>query len=168
MTLPISIEDPRAQFLAELDREDDLGMIIRAHIRIEILLNGIVETLAPNPKYIGKLELDYHHTVVLAMLLGLKAGIERPLRALGKLRNDFAHDIDTTMDLSKAKNLYETLEAEDKNIVQEVFKRVKDKHPDTITESSFNELQPRDKFKLIAVVLWERVNDALSNTKNSE
>jgi hypothetical protein len=168
MELPMDNEDLRHQFLAELNREDDLGMTIRAHIRIETLLTEIIENLAPNREYIDKLELDYDHSVTLAMLLGFKVGLEKPLRVLGKLRNNFAHNIDTAIDQNKVKNFYDSLEEQDKNIVQDIFKKVKNKNPETITESSFSKLQPRDKFKLIAVVLWTHVNYALCKTKNNE
>lgn len=149
------------QLTADLFREDEMGAIVRAHIRIENLLIQTIESLLPRPKYLKKLNLDYDGRVTLALALGLKEQFGPPFRALGKLRNNFAHKLDTSLTKQVVANIYESLGADDKKQVQECFKRIKDENEETRHVKRFSDLEPGDQFKLIAITLWAVVRAAV-------
>ena len=108
-------------FSDDLAKSDDLGSVIRAHIHIENGVYSLVENLTPNAEHLKRLDLDYDQTVSLALVLGLDADWVPSLRAIGKLRNRFAHQLGTVLDDSTVNNLYESLPATGKNNVQATF-----------------------------------------------
>ena len=85
------------EFAEDLGAEDDLGAVIRAHIRIENLLYELLERMSPNPVALKSLNLNYDREVRLAVLLGMDSSLAPPLKLLGKLRNKFAHRIDAAI-----------------------------------------------------------------------
>lgn len=161
MQFPLAIEEELNQFTADLSREDEMGAVIRAHIRIENILLLVLDNLIPNPKHLKQLRLDYDGHVTLALSLGLNERFGAPLRTLGKLRNDFAHRIDFKLSKQAVTNLYKSLSTEDKTEVQSVFSRIKGLSDHTRDIGRFSNLEPMDQFKLIAVTLWAVVQAAL-------
>lgn len=139
-----------------------MGAVVRAHIRIENLLIQTIENLLPHPKHLKNLGLDYDGRVTLALALGLKEQFGPPFRTLGKLRNDFAHKLDTSLTKQVVSNLYNSLSSEDKEQVQACFKRIKDENEETRHIKRFADLEPRDQFKLIAITLWAVVRAAVN------
>jgi len=71
------------QFQHALQGEDELGVVVRAHIHVEAALNALIETVSSNPNYIDKMDLEYSQKVRLAVALGLLPQYESPLLALG-------------------------------------------------------------------------------------
>ncbi len=145
----------------DLFREDEMGAVVRAHIRIEGLLIRTVESLLPRPQQLRKLNLDYDQLVTLALALGLREEFGPPFRALGKLRNDFAHKLGTSLSKQVVSNLYETLGSEKKAQVQACFSRIKAEHESTKNIKRFSDLEPGDQFKLIAISLWAAARAAV-------
>jgi len=125
----------------DLFREDEMGAVVRAHIRIENLLINTIERLTPKPKHLGRLNFDYDSRVTLALALGLKDQFGPPLRALGKIRNDFAHKVDTALSTEMVNNLYACLGAEDKDRVQGCFRNIKGENPETKDIKRFADLE---------------------------
>lgn len=142
---------------ADLTREDELGAVVRAHIRIESLLIQVVESLVLRPPILRKLNFDYDEYVTLALALGVDERFGPPLRVLGKIRNDFAHKLDTTLSKQSARNLYNALSAEDKQRVQGCFERIKSINEQTRDIKRFSDLEPTDQFKILAITLWAAV-----------
>lgn len=93
------------EFAADLKNEDELGSIIRAHIRIEYLLRQALRNWIPQPEYIDKLDPDYDALITIALLRGMDERYGPPFRALDKLRNDFAHKPDTKLTKQSVNNL---------------------------------------------------------------
>ena len=141
-----------------------MGAVVRAHIRIESILFSVVEELSPNPQHLRKLGLDYDGYVTLALVLGLSEHLGPPFRALGKLRNDFAHKADFSLNQSSVTNLYTALSGSDKAHVQSMFDRIKGDNEETAGKK-YSELEPMDQFKLIAVTLWAAAQAALINVR---
>ena len=156
-----AIEAEVQELTADLFREDEMGAVVRAHIRIENLLIQTIECLLPNPKHLKKLNLDYDGCVTLALALGLNEQFGPPFRALGKLRNDFAHRLDTSLSKQVVANLYDCLGPDDKGQVQACFKRIKYENEETRHVKRFANLEPGDQFKLIAITLWAAVRAAV-------
>ena len=140
------------EFLSVLNSEDDLGAVVRGHIHIESHLNTLIESCLPNPTYVKKLDLEYHQKVDLAVACGLEGRLARPLRALGTLRNKFAHNLDAKLGKKEADCLYNSFDGEDKQLIQSAFQRTnkqsKEKMPKSLTK-----MEPKDQFILIAISL---------------
>ena len=156
-----TIQDEIQELTRDLFREDEMGAVIRVHIRIENLLIQTIECFLPHPKHLSKLNLDYDGRVTLALALGLKEQFGQPFRAFGKLRNDFAHKLDMTLTKQAVSNLYESLGPEEKDHVQATFKRIKNDNPETRHINRFAALDPGDQFKVIAISLWAVVRSAV-------
>lgn len=115
--------DLQSTFLDSLDGEDELGIVIRSHIHVEQYLNSLIVKLNVNDKYLDKMELTYFQTVQLAIGLGLDPRFESALYKLGKLRNDFAHNIRGNLTEDDAKSLYQCLSGSEKNTLQNLVKK---------------------------------------------
>jgi hypothetical protein len=62
-----SVEARTDAFFQMLNGEDDLGMVIRAHIHIEHELREFILATAPNPGEIKFSDYDYAKTLQLAL-----------------------------------------------------------------------------------------------------
>ena len=133
-----------------LEGEDDLGVVIRSHIIIENYLNQLIESCMENPEAIRDLNVDFHQKVKLSIGLGLNPRFERFLNSLGTLRNDFAHNLRSSISKQDANNLYKCLDPEDKKTLQGVLKEDKKKRKDDVP--SFRELEPKDKY--VMTTIW--------------
>lgn len=165
MTQPLAEIDSEASFTQVLLGEDELGVVVRAHIRIEALLIQLLEQMVHKTKYLNKLELDYAGRVNLAVALGLKASFASPLLALGTLRNSFAHQPNTLVDKNRIDSLYKSLGEDEKEVVQESFLKTK-----SLTASkgkSFRALVPKDQFILIAVTLRSMLKAAITQVNEA-
>jgi hypothetical protein len=141
-----------AKIIADLMREDELGMVIRAQIHIETHLLRLIEFLVPYPEDLDKLNLGYFQRVQLAVAMGLSPEQAAPLNVLGSIRNRFAHKLDSRLTKNDAKNLYKALGADDKDIVQKSFERTKEQVSPS-PSVKFKQLEPKDQFILIVVAL---------------
>lgn len=111
-------EQDRA-FQEALGAEDELGLVVRAHIHIESLLNQLIEVVVVDSKALGRMQLDYSQRVHLAQALGMDSDLAKPLQALGKLRNDFAHKLDMKLKVDRVDAFYETFPASIKKILHD-------------------------------------------------
>ena len=139
------------EFIQSLQAEDELGLVVRAHIHIEARLIELLSLLA-DAKALEKIGLDYFQRVHLAVALGLKDEHSKGLLALGTLRNAFAHKLGSSLTDTRVRNLYEALCADDKAGVQQAYvktERTLNQHDG----KKFKALSPRDRFVLIAVAL---------------
>jgi hypothetical protein len=105
--------DERAErtrwLLNALSGEDDLGMVVRAHIVIEHELEEFVRFAAPRPSQVKFSEMDYDAKVRLALVLGLDENLKPALNAAGSLRNKFSHRLEMKLGEQEVKNLFATL-----------------------------------------------------------
>jgi hypothetical protein len=146
--------DPRPEFdknfLSALLAEDELGVVIRAHIYIEASLNEFNEACIPVPQHIPNLR--FQQRIDLACALGLKPEYGPALKVLGHMRNAFAHKLNTKLTRESVEKLYCALSKTAKEAVEQSFRKTKsqllaEKGPD------FQNLEPKDQFVLIAVSL---------------
>jgi ribosomal protein L20A (L18A) len=145
----------------DLFRDDEIASVIRTHAKIEDLLTKTVEALTPKPQHLKRLNLDHDGRITLALALGLKDQFGPPFRAFAKLRNDFAHKPDTALTKEAVENLYKSLGSEEKQQIQECFRKMKASNSQELTENKYSELSPNDQFKIIAVTLWSVVRAAV-------
>jgi len=153
-------------FRSDLFRDDDLGSIIRVHLHIEYHINDILDLLVPYPEDLKPIQLDYDGKVNLICALGVQPERIKILKALGTMRNKFAHNLNFKLDNSNVKSLYESLDSSAKEILQSSHNlmRSKEQHKGV---AAFNKLTVKDQFILIAVVVRHmllRIIDELKNT----
>lgn len=161
MKTPEYVQREVEELAKDLGREDEMGAVVRAHIRLESIVFHFVEALLPASAHIKRMNLDYDGYVSLALALGLDEQYGPSLRAMGSLRNKFAHRISTTLDTSTVNNLYTSLRPEDKQQVQVSFARIRAQHESVQVVTKYSELSPKDQFQLIAVILWTSMRAVL-------
>ncbi|WP_243318095.1 hypothetical protein [Geothrix paludis] len=166
MDTPEIDEAEVSALVADLLREDDLGVVIRAHIRIESALCEVVDALLREPSYRSKLNLDYFNTVILAIAVGINTEYGPSLKAIGTLRNSFAHDLETKLDGNSISALYAALVPRHKDKVQEISRNLWVDHNSTMPYPTFKNLSPRDQFIAIAIVLWGAVKGTVLHLRN--
>src|SRR6266436_3435780 len=110
-----------ATFIDALNSEDDLGMVVRAHIHIEHELREFVTSAAPRPDQVK--EMNFDGTIRLALVLGLDATLKPALNAIGNLRNKFSHRLGMKLGSQEVNDLFATLSPQDKKMVQEIYKK---------------------------------------------
>lgn len=141
--------------------QDELGAVIRSHIRVESALSSFLCKSVLKPEFLKLLRLDYDQSVSLALVLGLDKDYEKPLRALGNLRNKFAHEPD--MDLSKGtiNNLYSVLGAEAKKNAQTIFLTLKKDNASMSHFQRFGDMPPPEQLKIIVTCIWSQTHRAV-------
>lgn len=160
METSIEIQSSINELAKDLFREDEIGAVIRAHIRLESILIKLVESLITSPKHLNRLNLDYDSYVNLALALGLDEDLGPVLHAMGKLRNNFAHKLDTKLDSGVVNNLYQALSNREKQQLQTSFSQMRNENEDLKKVSKISELSPGDQFKIIAVIIWAAMQAA--------
>ena len=118
--VPNEQEARLATFIDALNSEDDLGMVVRAHIHIEHELREFVTSAAPRPDQVK--EMNFDGTIRLALVLGLDATLKPPLNAIGNLRNKFSHRLGMKLGSQEVNDLFATLSPQQKKMVQELYK----------------------------------------------
>ncbi len=137
-------------FKKALESEDELGLVIRAHIHIEASLNQFINCNVVHSSHLSKMQLDYAQKVHLAVCLGLLPKYASPLLALGKLRNYFAHQPETQLSQDRVKALYDSLSSDDKSLVQDSHQRARKKTPDSKIPT-FSRLSPKAQFIMLSI-----------------
>jgi hypothetical protein len=135
-------------FVDALFGEDDLGVVVRAHIHVEAKLVEFLELLVVAPQHLERMKLEFEQKVNLAVALGLKPEHASGLSALGNLRNAFAHRLDAKLSEERVRNLYETLSGADKQARQVTYDKT-NRDAGKSDAPPLKELSPRDRFILI-------------------
>ena len=145
-------------FAMDLAREDDLGAVVRAHIRIESCLVNFVEGHFHDSKHLARMSLVFDDYVSLFMAFGVAEAWGPCLRAMGSLRNRFAHKLNTTLDVQAVNNLYDALPSEGKDQVHASLARIRaiEVNGETLPQK-YKDLSCKDQFSLIALIIWTRV-----------
>lgn len=144
--------------------EDGLGCILRGHIHIENRLDQFLSIIAKNEEQLRKADLRYSQKVALALALGLPSWLASPLNYIGKLRNEFAHNLDRKIGKQEVDNFYRTFPGEEKISIQKAtsntHKRMK--QPDI----PFKEMPEIDQFRMCAMTVEAAVRVATQKRAN--
>lgn len=145
MEIPRNV-DP--SFYKHLVAEDELGMVVRAHIHIEASIIDYLKQVVPNPGLLPR--LTYEARLRLACALGLDQDHFDALKALGDIRNRFGHNIEARLTDEAVNDLYAHMPPLAKEATLGAYART----TEGSTEApSFDKLSARDRFVLIAVAL---------------
>jgi hypothetical protein len=159
----VTIDKDEPAFIAAPKGEDELGMVVRAHIYVEARLLELLRKRVIHLEFLDKMRLGYAQRVDLAFALGLKQQYAKPLHALGTLRNAFAHEPETHLTKDRVDGLYKTFSAQDKSVLYTAYVRTKEKTRSR-TETHFRALPSKDQFILIAVTLRSMLTAAMLQT----
>lgn len=145
------LEGRRAAFYAALEGQDDLGVVVRAHIYIEEELRHFVRVKAPAPEFVDFDGLDYSATLTLALILGLPEKFKAPLKTLGSLRNKFSHRPGMAIDRSAARDLYVKLGPTAQKELRDALKKTQLIRSDR--ETNVEKMSPKELFCVVCVQL---------------
>lgn len=154
----------QADLVKILVGEDELGVVIRAHILIESQLLMLFDLLVPYPKHLKNVRLGYRQRVDFALALGLKPQYGPPLKSFGKIRNDFAHKPDTGLTEKHVKDLFGALDPKDRQVVLNCVASTNRKLGRSMNVA-FRALERKDRFTLIVVALHAALLAAVMEIK---
>lgn len=139
------------RFYADMSGKDALTVVVRAAIYIESQLIHLIETYL-DPAHIAKMDLSYLQRVYLAAAIGMEPRLVKPLKALGEIRNKFAHRLDVELSQNEAENFYSAFDPVDKQIIHAVYQRMR-KGSDKKHPSVLKSLPPLERFSLCVTAL---------------
>lgn len=148
---------PREEsFISSILAEDELGVAIRSHIYVESALDSFIEEFILDFSYIKKMQLDFSQRVNLAVAVGFPKEYAPALMHLGRIRNKFAHRLDTKIDKPSMKEFYKSFSPEQKNLIHLTFKNTIEKvsigHKRTLLD-----LSPKEQFAIFSTALRMQV-----------
>lgn len=156
------------QFISDLQGEDELGAVVRAHLYIEYFTDQIIQIVVAKPECLKPLNLDFSGKVNLLMALGVDPEIKKPLTVLAGLRNKFAHRPNYKLTKSETNNLYEAIGTDDKNLVQRSYSgALTMTKPEMKNVPKFKELSPKDSFVFLALAVRGIVVSTLNEIKGN-
>lgn len=95
--------------MADLQREDDVGLVLRGHLHVE---HQLIELASMHLPFAGRCDwgrISYRAKVELAHGCGLPEDLQKLLIRLGALRNRFAHVLDVSLSTQSVLELYNVL-----------------------------------------------------------
>lgn len=143
------IDKERELLAVDLSHEDALGVVIRGHIRIEGLLVRYIDAKLPNPQHIEDQNFGYYERTSLAISLGLREDLKGPLRALGKIRNQFAHTPDVAFSENQYKDFVSAFSKKDKEVFEKSLAKVA-----ADSKTDVRKFTHRDLFRFLITTLW--------------
>ena len=152
------------EFFKALQGEDELGLVVRAHIHIEAKVLELL-ALCADSNFLEKMNLDYSQRVQLAVALGLKEEHARGLQALGKLRNIFAHKLNSSLTDERVDNLYKALSSIERDVIQRAYQTT-EANLKRFEGRKFNQLPPRERFEFIVSAMQVVVISAINEKKS--
>jgi len=159
---PIPVE----LFFESFSGEDELGVVIRAHLHVESLVHQYIAAKVFDVKPLKKLRLDFDIWVDIACALGLPSEVAPGVKSLGGLRNKFAHRPGQVLTRESVGALYETLSPRSKAAAQHSYKNLVDRAEDK--RPSFREVDPKTKFCLIAISVYANLLIELEQNGNAQ
>jgi hypothetical protein len=155
-------EDDAEGFHTALLREDELGAVIRAQIYLEHDLIAFVRARLTNADALSGSDLSYARLVRLAIALGLPARFERPLTAFARIRNGFAHRLDTAL---TSKTVHEFVGSFSDEMKRDADAGIGSIHFLGVTGNTKEALTPRGLFIMYAYYLWIMLSEEIKGPK---
>jgi|GEM_PF-1242977 len=151
-------------FTQMLMLQDEVGSVVRSHIHIEGMLNELVELRLIDPAPIKKANFNYEQTCILVIALGLDPLFLPPLKALGNIRNAFAHDLKTRMSAGMMNDFYKSFSPDDKALMNNIYRNLQAKGG-LSNKISLSKCEPRDRFSIYALTLRAALAAAIKEAK---
>lgn len=158
--------------IAILNGEDEIGVVIRAHIEIELYLNEVLDRLIPY--YEDFPELEYSDRVKVSIAMGLHPDLRSPLLFIGKIRNKYAHEKGYKLTKEVLDNFFETFSPKHQKIIktslEKTIRFTAVKEPENMGSGpeKHYELNVRNRFSLYAITLRGALHRALIELKDEQ
>jgi len=149
-------------FYAALFREDALGAVIRAQIYVEHELIEYVKSRVSSPEAFQRADFQFNRLIRLCVALGLPDRFVRPLNALAKIRNEFAHRLGTKLDDKRVNEFVGSFSPE---MLQEAKERINLIHFPDGGGPTYDRLKTRGRFDFHAYYLWATLTLQTRNGK---
>jgi len=159
----MATENPNRKFFQALSGEDELGVVIRAHVHIEATLTQLIEKRVPFPEHLPN--LNYERRLQLACALGLKVEHLASLQFLGVLRNRFAHRPNVGLDGAAVNELWSKITPNNQKLVLQALEMTLQERNESLP-ADFATLNPKSRFVLISVVLKQLLDQAIREAKD--
>jgi hypothetical protein len=109
-TIPKHIPQSHNSMLNHINADDPLQIVVRGHLYVEAMLNKLICLRFPFPKAIDLADMHYPIKVDLAVALGMLSKDDAgSFRALNKLRNRLAHNIEYRVTSKDVRELLGTI-----------------------------------------------------------
>jgi hypothetical protein len=146
----LAIEERQFELTKFLIGDDPLGMVLRAHMHIE---EELIKFIAARGQPEKDLPRGYARCADLAVELGLPQDFRKQLVVLGRLRNRFAHQPNTLIDLSDAE-AFDAAHDPNDNVVDYAYSSTLSKLDDKDRKPSVKDLEPKQRVILHIITLW--------------
>ncbi len=122
--LPLDINERLVIISNTLFRENDIALILRAHIILERELNRFNERRLADIKALGRLADGFSNNLRIAQALGLEKEGTTLYRKLNNLRNDVAHKLNYHLTEKSVTELYSCLSLTQKYTLNKLTARL--------------------------------------------
>lgn len=131
-----------------LSGEDNLGVVIRALIHMEHELDKFIDKMLLKP---DELKLNnFGMRLKVALACGLRQDLKKPLQILGKIRNDFAHQLNTDLTEVHVEELRKSFSRLELTILHATCTKMRGGSGAPLYE----DFGKSDRLKLLLTVLW--------------
>jgi hypothetical protein len=145
-------------FFTAILGEDDLGVVIRAHIHVESELTKYIASALPEPSELGR--MDYSARLRLALACGLPKDLKAPLNAIGTLRNKFAHRIGMALSDTDADNVFHSFNEQFKKATEVIYRAA------AASPLPIEQRTPKERLVFYIVVIWTMVFNERTKTRS--
>ncbi|MDK1377111.1 MULTISPECIES: hypothetical protein [unclassified Sinorhizobium] len=153
MQTPDTVGDD-AQFYNDLIHTNSLVVVVKATIHIEQEVIKLIHSVVYDANAFDKIDLTYLQRIQLAIALGLEPRFLRPLKALGEIRNKFAHVLRHELNKNDVDGFYDAFDPLDKQVIQDTYARVRKSDVMKLRKpKKIAGLTPLDRFALCATTL---------------
>lgn len=147
-----------AKFRDSLFGEDELGVVVRAHIHIEARLNELLHLLTPVPDRLPRLQFEQRVNLIGAM--GIDPNALTPFKKLGHIRNKFGHQLRVSLTVAMVDDFWDSISSTHQKVIVDGYEATREQFPDK-KMPEFNELSPKDRFISIVVCLDKLIDSAM-------
>lgn len=145
------------QFATRLSNCTELELVILSTIAIEHELNQFLMLIVPKVQHLKNVKLDFCGKVHLALSLGMTEDLQSPLKSIGNIRNDFAHNWAMKLDKSRVDSFVHNFTKEHQDHARKLYDKLKAASKLRPFKEPFHDLKLNDRFLLSAVVLRSAV-----------
>ncbi|MBI5235277.1 MAG: hypothetical protein HY886_03400 [Deltaproteobacteria bacterium] len=153
------------KFLKALLAQDEVASVIRSHLYVEAQLDKFIEITVVEPEFLNDLGLSYAKKVDLACCLGFDQNFRGALKRIGKLRNDFAHDLSSSLSKKVVADLFNALPEFGRQAAHHSVGMLSEKSKRVSQPAKYEQHPPKMQFALIVLNL-ERICAAACDLHN--
>ena len=139
--------------IKSLTSEDMLGAVIRLHLYIEYELNVFIAARA-SAKIFDTRKRKYSQRIDKAMALGLLPDLEKPLRKIGRIRNDFAHNLDHILSIDDVDSLFQSFGPKLQAVAENAYAVTRTMPNCTHYPETLQEMNGASKMQFYVMQVW--------------